>query len=62
MANSTGTKADTMLGSIRFGMVAEVEMLPRTQSMMVVTSPMGDQAPPLFAAMMMILPNTHRSL
>lgn len=46
----------------QMGIVDEVEIFPLTQSMIVVTSPIGDQAPPLFAAIIMILPNTHRSL
>ena len=58
----TGTIIDTRLGKIRCGIVEDEEMFPLTQSMMVVTSPIGDQAPPLFAAMIITLPNTHRSL
>ena len=38
------------------------ETLPFIQSMIVVTSPMGDQAPPLLAAITMILPKIQRSL
>ena len=37
------------------------ETLPRIHSMMVVTSPMGDHAPPVLAAMMMTPANIHRS-
>ena len=62
MAIKTGINADTILGRIKWGIVDEVEIFPHTQSMIVVTSPIGDQAPPLFAAIIMILPNTHRSL
>ena len=36
--------------------------LPRIQSMMVVTSPMGDHVPPLLAAMTMMLAKSQRSL
>ena len=62
MAIKTGINADTILGRIKWGIVDEVEIFPLTQSMIVVTSQIGDQAPPLFAAIIMILPNTHRSL
>ena len=59
---NTGTNADTRLGKKRCGIVAEVEIFPLTHSMIVVTSPMGDQAPPLLAAITMMLPKIQRSL
>lgn len=39
----TGTIIDTRLGKIRCGIVEDEEMFPLTQSMMVVTSPIGDR-------------------
>ena len=57
----TGTRQDTRLGKNRlFMMWAEVILLP-IHSMIVVTSPMGVQAPPALAAMTIMLPNTHLS-
>ena len=53
MASNEGTK--------RFGMTPAVVMLPFTQSMMVVTSPIGENAPPALAAMMIMQANFHLS-
>ena len=47
---ATGTASDTKLGRKTEVMVLRVLMLPLIQSMVVVTSPMGVQAPPEFAA------------
>ena len=61
-ANKRGTTMETRLGMNRFVINGAVLIFPSTQSMIVVTSPIGDQAPPLFAAIIIILANTHLSL
>ena len=57
----TGTIVETRLGSNSDSTSGTEVTLPLTQSIIVVTSPMGDHAPPLLAAMMMILANSQRS-
>ena len=49
-----GTKVQTMLGINRLFMMAAAEICPPIQSMVVVTSPIGDQAPPALAAITII--------
>ena len=47
---AAGTAIDAKEGRNKDFITPEVLILPFTQSMMVVTSPMGENAPPLFAA------------
>lgn len=60
-AINTGTKVDTKLGNNSDSTNGREVTFPLTHNIMVVTSPIGDQAPPLFAAMMMILAKSHLS-
>ena len=59
---AVGMTTETRHGRICVAMSDPAVTLPRIQSMMVVTSPMGDQAPPLLAAMTITLAKTQRSL
>ncbi len=52
---------DTMHGTKSVPIRAAAVTLPRIQSMIVVTSPMGDHAPPLLAAMTIRLAKIQRS-
>ncbi len=52
---------ETRLGMNACNITAPVETFPATHSMMVVTSPMGLQAPPEFAARMTMPPKNQRS-
>ena len=45
-----GTSRQTMLGKIKLAMMVPVVNWPPIHNMVVVTSPIGDQAPPAFAA------------
>ena len=56
-----GMTSDTRQGSRRLSMSLADETLPFIQSMIVVTSPMGDHAPPLLAAMTIRLAKIQRS-
>mmetsp|Transcript_61603 Transcript_61603/g.101775 ORF Transcript_61603/g.101775 Transcript_61603/m.101775 type:complete len:243 (+) Transcript_61603:639-1367(+) len=58
---SSGTNSATMLGRISANIVGQVVMLPLIHSIVVVTSPMGVQAPPAFAAMTARPPKSMRS-
>jgi len=58
---AVGMITDTRHGRKRAAIRFPAVTLPRIHSMMVVTSPMGDQAPPLFAAMTITLAKIHRS-
>ena len=58
---AVGMIIDTRHGRKRLTTRFAAVTLPRIHSMMVVTSPMGDQAPPLLAAMTITLANIHRS-
>ncbi len=49
-----GTNMETRLGRNMAGTMPSADTLPLTQSMMVVMSPMGDHAPPLLAAIIMM--------
>src|ERR1044072_6101077 len=49
---SNGTSIHTRLGIKRDAMTDDAVICPPIQSMVVVTSPIGDHAPPAFAAMM----------
>lgn len=51
-----GRARETIDGRIRSRMVGRVEMLPLIHSIVVVTSPMGVQAPPALAARTMMAP------
>ena len=61
LAIITGMTRETIHGNIRYRIRLPAVTLPLIQSMMVVTSPMGDHAPPLLAAMMMTPANNQRS-
>ena len=52
--NNKGTTAQTILGIKRLCMIEPAEICPPIQSMVVVTSPIGDQAPPALAAITII--------
>ena len=56
-----GTTNDAIHGRIRLETSGTVVMLPLIQSIIVVISPIGDHAPPLLAAMIMILEKIHLS-
>ena len=60
-SRSTGTTMQTRLGSRVFTMMLTVVTCPLIQSMMVVTSPMGLQAPPALAARMTMPAKSQRS-
>ena len=49
-ATVTGTATQRIDGITRFCIKPKVDTFPLIQSMVVVTSPIGDQAPPAFAA------------
>ena len=51
---AAGTRTDTNAGMNKDFTTPKVLMFPLTYSMMVVTSPIGEKAPPLFAATMII--------
>ncbi len=57
----SGMTIDTTLGRKQRVMTAPVEIFPAIQSMMVVTSPIGDHAPPALAARMIMPPKNQRS-
>ena len=50
-ASAAGIATETTHGTKRVYIILPAVTLPRIQSMIVVTSPMGDHAPPLLAAM-----------
>ena len=58
---AVGMITDTRAGRNSLATSRPEVTLPRIQSMMVVTSPMGEKAPPLLAAMTMTLAKIHRS-
>ena len=62
LSTSNGTIIASNEGMIRLGMTPAVVMLPFTQSMMVVTSPIGENAPPALAAMTIRQANLHLSV
>ena len=62
VARSIGTIIDIKPGINREDIRGPVVILPFIQSIIVVTSPIGDHAPPLLAAIIIILPYTHLSL
>ena len=55
-----GTSKQTTLGKIKFPMMMVVVNCPPIHSMVVVTSPIGDQAPPALAAMTTIPAKSQR--
>lgn len=57
-----GIMRDTKQGMMRNPMILGVVTLPRIHSIIVVISPIGDHAPPLFAAIMITPAKNHRSL
>ena len=58
---AVGMITDTRAGRNSLATSRPEVTLPRIQSMMVVTSPMGEKAPPLLAAMTITLAKIHRS-
>ena len=56
-----GTSKEIIQGKIREDIKGNVLTFPRIHNMMVVTSPMGDHAPPLLAAIMIIPEKIHLS-
>ena len=59
--NISGTTRQTRLGSSSERIIPPLVMFPPIQSMVVVTSPIGDQAPPAFAAITIIPIKKRRS-
>ena len=57
-----GINRDIKLGKKMDFIIFPLDMLSLTQSMIVVTSPIGVQAPPALAAIMTMLQNSHLSL
>ena len=60
LSNASGTNKHAMLGKIKLPTMVVVVSCPPIQSMVVVTSPMGDHAPPALAAMTTMPAKSHR--
>ncbi len=61
ICTKSGTNKQTKLGNMRLFTIPKALIRSPIHNMVVVTSPMGDHAPPALAAITMILAKTRRS-